>query len=64
MTDWIRSSTRGLAPGLRVSYNRRHFSERNPMKWHNRTFGPSLPTTFVGIGITVAGDMSRQRFPF
>jgi hypothetical protein len=34
------------------------------MKWHNHTFGPSLPTTFVGIGITAAGDMSRSRLPF
>ena len=58
------SCTRGLARARRLSYNRRHFSERNPMKWHNQTFGPSLPTTFVGIGITAAGDMSRSRFPF
>ena len=34
------------------------------MKWHIHTFGPLLPTTFVGTGITVAGDMSRLRLPF
>jgi hypothetical protein len=34
------------------------------MKWHNLTSGPLQPTTFVGIGITAAGDMSRSRFPF
>ena len=34
------------------------------MKWRNRTFGPLQPTTFVGIGITVAGDMNRSRLPF
>lgn len=34
------------------------------MKWRNHTFGPLQPTTFVGIGITVAGDMNRSRLPF
>ena len=34
------------------------------MKWHLHTFGPSLPTICVGNGITVAGDMTRSRFPF
>jgi hypothetical protein len=54
----------GLRARHEVGYNHRHFSERNPMKWHNHTFGPLQPTTFVGIGITVAGDMSRSRLPF